>query len=517
MIPSVSHAIRGFLSGDGALILPELELLLFAGGIALIDRWLTAHEKYWNAILALCGTAFSAFTLYVQLGKMTALREANPESPGLLGIHQSVIVDPFSLYFSALFLTAAVLVVLFSTKPVRQGALNGATCALLLSACAGMMLMVSGVDELAVLLGIQMTAVSFFALVRRGPAANAAARTYAALWACSSVTLGLGFLLLYGLFQTTNLGHMGAILDVRIENGVALGGLTSWHAWLALGLVAAGIFLLMEAAPLHWFSPGLYEFAPAPVAAYFGATAKVAACGLLLRLFTFLFLFAHEKWIHVWGGVAITSLVWSSVAAMRQKNLKRLLAYGAVAHSGFLLLGLVAGNENGFHGMMFYAATYLFSLLGIFGVLIVMEHQGLRVLQISDLSGLWWKNRVAVLALLVFAMSLAGLPGTAGFVGKLYIIKGLIEAPHPELAAFAVLCAVAAAYYYGRIVVAAFQKPAAEAPAVAPAQEVSVAGPVKLTIGYAESVALTVATFVSLAAGLYPEPFLRMARYAFGQ
>ena len=508
MTPSIFHAVRAFLSGNGALILPELELLLFAGGILLIDRWLEENEKHWNAILALGGTAFSAFTLYVQHGKIVALREANPESPGLLGIDQSMIVDAFFLYFAALFLAATALIVLLSMEPIRNGERKtGAFCALVLFGCAGMMLIVSGVDEIAVMLGIQIMAVSFFALVRRGPEANAAARSYAPLWACSSVALALGFLLLYGLFQTTNLGRMGAILDVRVENGVAFGGLMTWHAWLALGLVATGIFLLIEAAPLQWFSPGVYEFAPTPVAALFGAAAKVATCALLLRLFSFLFLFAHEKWLHVWGGVAIASLVWGSVAAMRQKNVRRLLAYGAVAQTGFILLGLVAGNENGFHGMMFYPAMYVFALVGVFGVLMVMERQGMPVSQLSDLHGLWWRNRTAAVVLLVFTMSLAGVPATAGFVAKLYIIRGLIEAPHPELAVFAVLCATASVYYYGRIAISAFRRPA-QGDARTEAE--------KLTIGYAESVALTVAVFVSLAAGLYPEPFLRMARYAFG-
>jgi NADH-quinone oxidoreductase subunit N len=503
------HSVRAFLSGDGALILPELELLLFAGGIILIDRWLAAHEKHWNAILALGGTAFSAFTLYVQRGKIVALRDANPDAPGLLGMRESVLVDPFFLYFAILFLVATALIVLLSMSSKQNDSQNsGDSYALLLAGCAGMMLIVSGVNVIAILLGIEGMAVSCFLLVRRGAEAGRAARSYAALWGCSSVALALGCLLLYGQFQTANLGRIGAILDLRVENGVALGGLNTWHAWLALGLIAAGILLLTEAAPLQWFAPDVYEFAPTPVAAYLGAAAKTAGWALLLRLFSFLYLFAHEKWIHVWGGVAITSLAWGTIAAIRTKNVLRLLAYGAVAQTGFMLLGLVAGNENGFHGMMFYAGTYAFSVVGAFGVLVVVERQGTRALQLSDLHGLWWRNRVATLVLLVFAMSLAGLPATAGFVAKLYIVKGLIEAPHPELAAFAVVSAAAAVYYYGRIALTAFKRPAA----ADAARETT-----PLTIGYAESVALTVAVFVSLAAGLYPEPFLRMARYAFGQ
>src|ERR1700685_3349570 len=106
MIHTLINAVRGFLSGDGALILPEMELVLFACGILLIDRWLAANEKHWNALLAFAGTAFSGFTLYVAHGRMQALSAVNPESPGLLGFRQSVLIDPFFLYFAALFLGA---------------------------------------------------------------------------------------------------------------------------------------------------------------------------------------------------------------------------------------------------------------------------------------------------------------------------------------------------------------------------------------------------------------------------
>src|SRR5271168_1861498 len=157
MIHTILNAVRGFLSGDGALILPELELALFGCGILLIDRWLAANEKYWNALLALAGIAFSGFTLYVQHGKMEALRTANPDSPGLLGFRQSVLVDPFFLFFAALFLAATALIVLLSVPQPENGEQrHGAYHALLLFACAGMMLMVSGVDVMVVFLGLEV-------------------------------------------------------------------------------------------------------------------------------------------------------------------------------------------------------------------------------------------------------------------------------------------------------------------------------------------------------------------------
>jgi NADH-quinone oxidoreductase subunit N len=512
MIHTIINVVRGFLSGDGALILPEMELALFACGILLIDRWLAANEKHWNALLALAGTAFSGFTLYVQHGKIEALRAANPESPGLLGLHQSVLVDSFFLFFAVLFLAATALVVLFSVRYLEiaeEG--RGAYYALLLFACVGMMLMVSGVDLIAVFLGLQIMSLSCFLLTGfagSGQRARGASRRYAFLWACSSFTFAGGFLLLYRLFQTANVGRMGAALEVRLDNGVPFGGLTAWPAVIALALLAVGTFLLMEAGLFHWFAPGVCESAPTPVAAFLSTAMKTAGFALLLRFFSFVFLFAHEKWMHVWGGMAIVSLLWGNIAALRQRNVKRLLAYGGVAQTGFILLGLVAGSEAGFSGMMYYLGVNIFMTAGAFGVLSVLQQRGNDVNELRDLDGLFRRSPAAALLLVVFLMSLAGIPPTAGFVAKYYIVKALLAAPHPELAAFAVVNALLGVYYYGRIAAHALKKPGADAPSL----EVPA-----LTISSGQTVALTAAVFVSLAAGLYPEPFLRMARYAFGQ
>jgi NADH-quinone oxidoreductase subunit N len=511
MIHTLINVVRGFLVRDGALILPEMELVLFACGILLIDRWLAANEKHWNALLALAGTAFSGFTLYVQHGKMQALRDANPESPGLLGLHQSVLVDPFFLFFATLFLAATALIILLSVRYLEtEEHGHGAYYALLLFACVGMMLMVSGVDLLVVLLGLEVMGLSsclLAAFSESKPRGHGAARSYAFLWAFSSFSLAGGLLMLYRLFQTTNLGRVGAILEVRVDNGMPFGGLTAWPAMLALVLLSAGAFFLIDAGLFHWFAPRI-SVSAGTVAGYLSMAAKTAGFALLLRFFSFLFVFAHQKWIHVWGGAAIVSLLWGNIGALRQTNVKRLLAYGSVAQTGFILLGLVAGNEAGFSGMMYYLGVNIFMTAGAFGILIVLQQRGAAGMELADLDGLYQRSPAAALLLLIFMMSLAGTPPTAGFLAKYYIVKALMAAPHPELAAFAVVNALLAVYYYGRIVAHAWKKPSADTPLFeAPA----------LPISSGQTVALTATVFVSLAAGLYPEPFLRLARYAFGQ
>lgn len=511
MIHSFIDAARGFLGGDGTLILPELELILFACGILLLDRWLAEHEKHWNAVLGLAGTGFSAFTLYVQHGKIQALREANSELPGLLGVHQSMLADPFFLFFATLFLIATALVILLSVRHLQASAQPpGGYYALLLFACTGMMLMISAVDLVVTLIGLEAMGLSCYLLARRSrltQSPDVAGEKFAMLWATSSIVLGAGFLLLYELFRTTNLGRMGAILEVRIDNGVPFGGLTNWIPTLALALIAIGAFLWMDIVPFHWFAPGIGESASTPVAAYLNTAGEIAGFALLLRFFSFLFLFAHEKWIHIWGAAAIVSLLWGTIAACLAKNVKRLLVYGAVAQTGFILLGLVAGNDLGFSAMLYYMGAYIFMAAGAFGILLVLEQNGAAASKLEDIDGLLRRSPTAASLFVVCLMALAGVPPTAGFAARYYIVKGLFSAPHPELAVFAILSAIAGLFYYGRVAAHVLKKlPLDASPQAAP----------PLTIGSAQTIALTVAVFVSVVAGLYPEPFLRIARYAFG-
>jgi NADH-quinone oxidoreductase subunit N len=510
MIPLIHH-LRLFLSGDGSLILPELELILFALGIFVIDRWLAAHEKHWNAVLALGGVAFSAFTLYVQYGKMAALRAANPDSPGLLGIQQSLLVDPFFLFFAVLFLLATALIIMLAPRNASfEGQAYGPDYALPLVACAGMMLVASGVNVIAIFAGIQLMALSCFLLLRATatPANAAATRGFAAIWACASFGLAMGFLLLYGNFKTTNLGHMGAILEARMDHGVPFAGLTTWPAVLALAFLAAGTFLCIEAAPLHLFAPAIYESAPPSFVAFLNLAVKTAGFALLLRLYAFLFLFGQQKWIHLWGAAAILSLLWGNLAALRTRSVMQLLAYSSVAHTGFLILGLVAANDPAFTGIAYYTGTYVFSAAGIFGILLVLQQSGMLISTLTDLHGLSRRSPALALLLLLFMLSLIGVPATAGFVAKYYIVKGVI-AGHPELGIFAIANVLLSTIYYGRLAAHAFRPPVAS-------DQIADGPRAQLFITNAQTVALTVAAFVSLAAGLYPAPFLRMASYVFG-
>jgi len=272
-------------------------------------------------------------------------------------------------------------------------------------------------------------------------------------------------------------------------------------------LVAVGLFFKVAAVPFHQWAPDVYEGAPTPIAAYVSVASKTASFALLLRLFLSVFSpspkVSQEQWMYLIAGVAVASLTWGNLAALTQTNVKRLLAYSSISHVGYILLGLVAGNGTALTGISYYLFAYVFMTAGAFAVIIVLRQKGLIGEELEDLNGLYQRSPAAALLLLIFMLSLAGIPPTAGFMGKYFIFLSLIETHHPVLAVFAVLYIVPALYYYFRIVVHAWLKQPGEAP--------------RPSMTSAQAVALGVAVFVTLAAGLYPEPFTRLAQYAFGQ
>jgi NADH-quinone oxidoreductase subunit N len=504
-IPLIS-AIRTYLQGDGAVILPEMELLLFGLGILLIDFWIEQKERYLNAAMALAGTLFSAFTLW-------RLRGAVAVRGGFFGFHQSAVVDSFFIFFGALFLAATALVILLSVKYLEiEREHEGEYYALLLFACTGMMFMASGTDLIVLFLGLETMALSFYVLtgfLRREKRSNEAALKYVLLGAFSSGILAYGFSLLYGLSAfsqsqmrpSTNIGQIGAALEDRLRLSVG-SGLPDWLAILAFVTVIAGLFFKIGAVPFHQWAPDVYEGAPTPISAYVSVASKTASFALLLRLM-YVFGNMHVAWMYLVAGIAVASLTWGNLAALTQTNVKRLLAYSSISHVGYILLGLVAGNNTAFTGIAFYLFAYVFMTAGAFAVIIVLRQKGLIGDELEDLNGLYQRSPAAALLLLIFMLSLAGIPPTAGFMGKYFIFLSLIETHHPVLAVFAVLYIVPALYYYFRIVVHAWLKQPGEA--------------ARPSMTSAQAVALAITVFVTLAAGLYPEPFTRLAQYAFGQ
>src|SRR5438874_706323 len=530
-IPFLS-ALTDYLQGDGAVILPEVELTLFGLGILLIDFTLGVKERYLNAGIAVLGTIFSAYTVW-------ELRIPVAANGPLSGFHDSVIVDPFFLFFAALFLAGTTLVILLSVKFLEiEQEQEGEYYALLLFACVGMMFMASGYDIIVMFLGLETMALSFYVLtgfLRREKRSNEASLKYVLLGAFSSGILAYGFSILYGLSGTTNISRIAFALNpgsrlasviAQIQEPGAIGAATREYlsevypaalhidpyllthqlpvlAAAAFVLVAVGMFFKVAAVPFHQWAPDVYEGAPTPVTIFVSVASKTASFALLLRLFLVVFGASQVNWMYLVAGIAIASLTWGNLAALTQTNVKRLLAYSSISHVGYVLLGLVAGNKTAMTGIGYYLLAYIFMTAGAFAILIVLRQKGLIGEELEDLNGLYQRSPSSAVLLLIFMLSLAGIPPTAGFMGKYFIFLSLIETHHPVLAVFAVLYIVPALYYYFRIVVHAWLKAPGDAP--------------RPVMSNAQAVALSIAAFVTLAAGLYPEPFTKLAQYAFGR
>jgi NADH-quinone oxidoreductase subunit N len=492
------------LPPDFALVLPEVQLLLFGMGILLTDFLLEDQYKYWNAVMALLGVGFSGFSLW-------RLKDLSLQPEQMWAFGNSILVDPFFIFFGMLFLVATALVVLLSVRYLTIEKENhGEYYALLLFATVGMMFMTSGFDLIVEFLGLETMAISFYVLVgflRRDRRSNESAVKYLLLGAFSSGILAYGFSILYGLtaitdFETiigravplarTNLLLVGTAVANRAPNDLLV--------MLALMTVAAGLFFKVAAVPFHQWAPDVYEGAPTTITAYVSVASKAAAFALLLRLFLTVFWPVRMNWEMILAGVAVASLTLGNFAAITQTNVKRMLAYSSISHVGYILLGLVAGNEMGLQGIAFYLLAYLFMTTGAFAILIVLKKQGLAGDELDDLNGLSKRSPTAAVLMLIFMLSLAGIPPLAGFIGKYFIFLALIQSQHYVLAVFGALYIVPALYYYFRVVVHVWLRDSTDA-----------SRPVFTT---AQTIALTVLCFVTLVAGIYPEPFVRLANYS---
>ncbi|MBM3775786.1 MAG: NADH-quinone oxidoreductase subunit N, partial [Acidobacteria bacterium] len=301
--------------------------------------------------------------------------------------------------------------------------------------------------------------------------------------------LAYGFSILYGLAGSTKLANVAA----------AIAGRDPWDSlvFLAFATTAVGLLFKISAVPFHMWAPDAYEGAPTTVTAYLSVASKAASIAFLVRIFMGPLSPARPAWEPLLIVVAIATMTVGNLAAITQTNIKRLLAYSSISHAGYMLLGLVAGNQTGLKGIAVYMLVYTFMNLGAFLVVVMLRRKDIIGEDLEDLAGLVHKSPANAFLMLIFLLSLAGIPPTAGFLGKYYIFLSLIETRHYGLAVIATLYVAVAIYYYFRIVRSMFIAEAGDQTPLASTL------PLRLAVG--ASAALT------LAIGIYPEPFLRLA------
>ncbi|MCJ7629839.1 MAG: NADH-quinone oxidoreductase subunit N, partial [Longimicrobiales bacterium] len=328
-----------------------------------------------------------------------------------------VVIDRFRLFANWIFLLAGALSILISMAYVtRQRLQAGETYALMLFAVVGMMIMGGTQNLILIFLGLEVMSIAVYALAamnRRDRRSAEAGLKYFLLGAFSTGFFLYGIALTYGATGTTNIALMAQAIG---EGATAVPLLSFGVAFLAIGFG-----FKVAAVPFHMWTPDVYEGAPAPVTAFMATGVKAAAFLAFLRVFLVAFPAVYEEWFLLLWWLAAITMVTANLIALVQSNVKRMLAYSSIAHGGYLIVGIVAANEMASAAMLFYLLVYTLMNIGAFGIVISVAHQGEDRLQVEDYAGFGWQQPLLGLFLTVFLLSLAGFPGTGGFIGKIFL------------------------------------------------------------------------------------------------
>jgi NADH-quinone oxidoreductase subunit N len=374
------------------------------------------------------------------------------------GLETMIALDGFRYATSLVFLLGAVLAVLLSLGYLgRERIVVPEYYLLVLYATVGMMFMGGGADLVIVFLGLELMSVCVYVLAgidRRSVFAAEAALKYFLLGAFASAFLLYGIALIYGATGTTNLG----LIYVQVET---LGLESNAMLLIGIGLLLVGFAFKVAAVPFHMWTPDVYDGAPTPITAFMAAAVKAAAFAAMIRVLLEALVPADAVWTEiVWWLSAITMLV-GNLIALAQRNIKRMLAYSSIGHAGYLLAAVASGSALGAAAFLFYVLAYTLMTIGAFAVVGAMGRRGERDVRVEDLNGLAQRRPWLALAMMVFMLSLLGFPGTAGFIGKWYILSAVIESEQAVLAVVLVGATVVSAGYYLPIIMAMFMKPPA--------------------------------------------------------
>ncbi len=404
------------------------------------------------------------------------------------------VLDRFSLFFKLLILVASAVTILFSLKFVGTSPYPGGEYyGLILFSSVGMLFMASGIHLVSIYIALETMALAQYVLAgyfKRESKSLEAAAKYFVLGAFSSGILLYGLSLVYGATGTLSLAGVSAIFLAASRPTLLVVGVI---------LVACGLLFKIASAPFHVWAPDVYEGAPTPVTAFFAVAPKVAAYAIFARIFFSGFGPGSGDWSSVIAASAALTMVVGNVGALLQANVKRLLGYSSIGHAGYALLGLLAyRSEFGLWAILVYLFAYTLMNLGAFGLVVLLEAKGYATEMVDDFNGLSKKNPWAAAAMTLFLLSLAGIPPTAGFVGKYYLFSAAMNAGWFWLTLLAVLMSAVSLFYYFRIARAMYLVDGEgelhwrEEPAVTAAIAVCVAG--------------------TLAMGVLPQPFVRFAQ-----
>lgn len=375
-----------------------------------------------------------------------------------------VALDGSSIFVKVTLVVFAILTVWLSRDYLTRSALeDGEFYALVLFVTAGMMLMASAADLIVMFLALETFSIGLYVLVGfrlRSLVSQESALKYFLLGSFSSAFFLLGIALVYGATGTTTLygdstpgGVEGVAHFLATTPADGLGFLA-----LASALLIVGLAFKIAAVPFHLWTPDAYQGAPSPVTGFMAAATKIAAFAAILRLFDVILFPLRWDWQPIFIGLAVASMVVGSVLAIVQEDLKRMLAYSSIAHAGFVLIGVIAANDEGVSGALFYLATYGLTVVGAFAVVSVIEGRDEDRMRLSSYRGLFSERPALAGALTLFMLSLAGVPLTSGFIGKLLVFGAAVDQGYAWLVVVGVLASVIAAFLYLRVLVVMYMQ-----------------------------------------------------------
>ena len=406
------------------------------------------------------------------------------------------VIDSFATYFKMLLYLGTALTILISGGYLTsEHAAKGEYYVLIMFALTGAMIMVSATDLLMIYIGIELQALSIYVLVgflTNNARSNEAALKYVILGAFSSGLMLFGMSLFYGLTGTTQLSAMAVVLDITDTSSPLLA--------LATLFLVAGLLFKVGMVPFHMWVPDIYEGAPSPITGFMSTVGKVASVAVILRLLVQDLSVLDTIWRDSVVVITVLTLAIGTLAALVQTNIKRMLAYSSIAHAGFILMGLLAGGAEGMASVMLYLLIFTLTNLGLFAVIVLLNKGADHGEPIEDFAGLAKAHPGVALMAMVFLLSLAGIPPTGGFIAKFYVLVALVDAGFVSLAVIAVLFSAVAAWFYLRIIMLMYMKPAEQ--------------PAEFHIAPSVGLALIITLIGTVITGVLPAWFLGAAKAA---
>ncbi len=424
------------ISSELTIVLPEIFLALYAMA-ALLFAVYGAKDKLAPMLTWLTAIVLAAVAVWIGL-----------KAPGAHTAFDGAFVDDaFSRYASIVVLLSAAAVLLIGKEYMERCKILQFEFPILITlSVIGMLMMVSAGDLLALYMGLELQSLALYviaAMNRDSVKSTEAGLKYFVLGALSSGLLLYGISLAYGFAGTTQFaGIITTVSDGHVPLGLVF----------ALTFILAGLSFKVSAVPFHMWTPDVYEGAPTPVTAFFAAAPKMAAMGLIARVVYDAFGNAVSDWAQIIALLSVLSMFLGAIAAIGQRNIKRLMAYSSIAHMGYALMGLAAGTVFGVQAMLIYMAIYVTMNIGTFAFILSMKRDGQAVTDIGSLNQYARHAPLKALAVLILMFSLAGVPPMVGFFGKFYVLKAAVDADLMWLAIAGAVASVIGAFYYLRIV-----------------------------------------------------------------